>query len=88
MESRGVQPAGHVLSDFRTLSLLRAWRPAVFLRGRRRVGYLDERLSQDDFECLTGECSIGNVVADAFVDVSYPGYTSDYTLKLASGRTT
>lgn len=42
----------------------------MFLRGRRRVGYLDERLSQDDFECLTGECSIGNVVADAFVDVS------------------
>lgn len=45
--------------------------------GRRHVGYLDERLSQDDFECLTGECSIGNAVADAFIDVKYP---DDYTL--------
>ncbi|XP_052132012.1 apyrase-like, partial [Frankliniella occidentalis] len=57
-----------VPEDARTLTMLGFWRPAVMLRGRRRVGHLDERLSQDDFECLTGECSIGNVVADAFVD--------------------
>lgn len=41
-------------------------------RGAKRVGFLDERLSQDNFECLTGECSIGNVAADAFVDVRRP----------------
>ncbi|KAK3931562.1 Apyrase [Frankliniella fusca] len=57
-----------VPQDARTQMMLRAWRPAVALRGQRLVGHLGERLSQDDFECLTGECNIGNAVADAFVD--------------------
>lgn len=55
-------------SDPDVIEALKPWRQIIDAEGSRVIGSTKVLLDSSNSACRKGECNIGNVIADAFVD--------------------
>lgn len=64
-------------SDPDVVEALKPWKQIIDAEGSRVIGSTKVFLDASSGACRTGECNIGNVIADAFVDEVTSALSSD-----------